>query len=129
MPAGGCAALDTANEPGYGDVSTKLEGVVQAAMPLKVVLRYLSASGLRSSGGTAVRAQPVSSQDLEEALRAIDAAVLQLAKASIRSVSEDYATFVAAVNELVRLAEEVMEQGVEKRPSDDAGAAWKLFGA
>lgn len=122
-------ALDAANEPGYVDIGERLESVVQSAKPLKVVLQYLSRSGLRSNTGKGVQTEPVSSRELQQALQAIDAPVLRLAQASIRSVSEDYENFVVATNDLVGLAERAIEQGVEDRPADDAGTAWKRFGA
>ncbi len=121
-------ALAAASEPGYADIGRRLESVVQAAQPLAVAVRYVADNGLFPKSGAGA-AQRMPAADLRQALQAIDAAVLQLAQASVGSVSEDYRTFAEAADGLIAAAGQAIEAGVRKQPRDDTDAAWARFGA
>ena len=122
-------ALAAAAEPGYAGIDRRLETAVQAAQPLTAVLRYVAEAGLQSRSGKGSGHQRIQGADIDSALRALDAAVVRLAQASVASVSEDYGAFVEAANAVVDLAEQAVKGGVRKQPADDAQAAWRRFGA
>ena len=122
-------ALEAANERGYADIGQRLEAVVQSAKPLATALRYVAEAGLQPRTGNARQDRRVPGADLYQALQAIDASVLGLAQASVGSVSEGYAAFAKAANDLIASAEQAIERGVQKQLTDDTEAAWKRFGA
>lgn len=122
-------ALAATNEPDYAGIGSRLEYVVQATKPLAVALRHVASVGLRPLLGEDTQEDPVSSEDIERSLHALDAAVHTLAQASVQSVSNDYAGFEAAANAVIESAEQAVKRGVEKRTADTVTAAWSRFGA
>ena len=95
----------------------------RASQPLCDALEYLARAGLRTRG----ERDPVEGEDVAAAVQALHHALEELGEASVETVSERYAAYVAAVEGLERIGKQAAASGIAGTGARGTGDAWRAF--
>ena len=125
LSAKATAAIAQVEEPGFGEIQSRVTRAVQATFALVQVVDHLGTSGLRV---VATKEGPLASSEVVAAAEQVHDAVAALGVSSAVTLGESFQRFAACVVDMIALADKATKRGIEGTGDPAAPDPWSRFG-
>ena len=115
--------LGEVDAPGFGDIDARVRRVVTESRALLEALEYIARTGFRGRASET----SIPAEEVNTALGSMRDALLELAHASVLTLSERYAAFSGALDAVLALADAAQVRGIAGSAVASRDDPWSVF--